>query len=56
MWGFVRDNLPEWCRMEPKEGDSAPDAALVSLDGETIFHLRENIGSKPLVLIFGGFT
>ena len=39
-----------------KVGDAAPDAAFVGLDGTTEVHLREHMGSRPLVLIFGSYT
>lgn len=37
-------------------GDRAPDVTLTALDGTTAVHLRDHIGKKPLVLIFGSFT
>jgi len=37
-------------------GDQAPDVALVGLDGATEVRLRDHIGAKPLVLIFGSYT
>jgi len=39
-----------------KVGDEAPDVALVAIDGTTEVHLRDHVGSKPLVLIFGSYT
>jgi hypothetical protein len=39
-----------------KPGDDAPDARLVALDGSTRFHIRERIGARPLVIIFGSYT
>jgi hypothetical protein len=39
-----------------KVGDSAPEVELVALDGVTRFHLRERIGARPLVLVFGSYT
>ena len=39
-----------------KIGDHAPDATLVALDGTAPVHLRDHIGGKPLVLIFGSYT
>jgi len=39
-----------------KPGDTAPDVALVSLDGKTPVHLAERVGGKPLVLVFGSYT
>ncbi len=40
----------------PSVGDQAPDVELTSLDGKSTFSLREKIGQKPLVLIFGSYT
>jgi hypothetical protein len=37
-------------------GDQAPNVTLLALDGKTPFDLKEKVGSKPLVLIFGSFT
>ncbi len=39
-----------------KVGDAAPDVAMVTLDGETPVRLRDRVGEKPLVLIFGSYT
>jgi len=39
-----------------KVGDAAPDVELVALDGQSRFRLRERIGPKPLVLVFGSYT
>ena len=39
-----------------KVGDRAPDVTLVGLDGSNDVHLRDHIGAKPLVLIFGSYT
>ncbi len=39
-----------------KVGDAAPDIALVALDGKSEVRLRDHMGSKPLVLIFGSYT
>jgi hypothetical protein len=39
-----------------REGDLAPDVALLSLDADNIVHLRDVIGKRPLVLVFGSFT
>jgi hypothetical protein len=36
-------------------GDLAPDVELARLDGGTL-RLADQIGGKPLVLIFGSFT
>ena len=39
-----------------RPGDAAPDVALVGLDGSSPAHLRDHLGARPLVLIFGSFT
>ena len=39
-----------------KVGDHAPDVTLAGLYGATEVHLRDHVGSKPLVLIFGSYT
>ena len=39
-----------------KVGDAAPDVTLVSLDGATPVRLKDSIGGKPLVMVFGSFT
>lgn len=39
-----------------KVGDPAPDVALLELDGSTRVHLRDRIGDKPLILVFGSYT
>jgi hypothetical protein len=53
---MVRYALPHMHRGSLHVGSEAPDATLVALDGETRFHLRERVGGKPLVLVFGSFT
>jgi peroxiredoxin len=47
--------VPQWHRGDLRVGDTAPDAKLVALDGST-FHLRDRIGRRPLVLVFGSYT
>jgi hypothetical protein len=37
-------------------GDPAPDVALTALDGTTAVNLREHVGSRPLILVFGSYT
>jgi hypothetical protein len=37
-------------------GSDAPDVRLLALDGINHFHIRERIGTRPLVLVFGSFT
>ena len=39
-----------------KVGDAAPDLRLLALDGATPVQLKDSIGGKPLVLVFGSFT
>ena len=52
-----RDAVPQsQARRGPSVGDEAPDVELTSLDGKSTFSLREKIGQKPLVLIFGSYT
>jgi hypothetical protein len=48
--------LPHMHRGAVHEGDDAPDARLVALDGGATVHLRERTGKRPLVLVFGSFT
>ncbi len=55
-YGMVRYALPHMHRGTLKPGDDAPDARLVALDGSTRFHIRERIGARPLVIIFGSYT
>jgi hypothetical protein len=38
-----------------KLGDAAPDVELVDLGGARV-HLRDRLGPRPAVLIFGSFT
>jgi hypothetical protein len=56
VYGLVRYALPNMHRGDLRVGDRARDAKLYALDGVTNFHLRERIGAKPLVLIFGSYT
>jgi hypothetical protein len=37
-------------------GHAAPDVSLYSLDGRTRVRLANEIGAKPLVIIFGSYT
>jgi len=55
VYGFLRYAVPQWHRGDLRVGDTAPDAKLVALDGST-FHLRDRIGRRPLVLVFGSYT
>lgn len=53
---MVRYALPYMHFGNLKVGSAAPDVTLVALDGDTRFHLRDRVGGKPLVLVFGSFT
>jgi hypothetical protein len=53
---MVRYALPYMHRGNLKVGDAAPDVRLLELDGINHFHLRNRIGERPLVLIFGSYT
>lgn len=55
-YGMVRYALPHMHRGTLKVGSDAPDARLVALDGMSHFHIRERLGTRPLVLVFGSFT
>ena len=37
-------------------GNPAPDVELLSLDGATPVRLKDSVGGKPLVIVFGSFT
>jgi hypothetical protein len=39
-----------------KVGEMAPDVAMVALDGASPVHLKDHLGDKPLVIIFGSYT
>ena len=55
-YGMVRYALPHMRRGTLQVGSDAPDARLVALDGINRFHVRERLGRRPLVLVFGSFT
>jgi hypothetical protein len=55
-YGFLRYALPQWHSGSLRVGDPAPDATLYSLDGRSSFRIRDHIGERPLVLIFGSYT
>jgi hypothetical protein len=55
-YGMVRYALPHMRRGDLKVGDAAPDASLLALDGASRFHIRERIGARPLVIVFGSYT
>lgn len=56
VYGFLRYALPQWHRGDLRVGDRAPDARLLTLDGQSTFQLRDHIGQRPLVLVFGSYT
>ena len=56
VYGLVRYALPHMHRGTLSVGDAAPDVRLYALDGATTFRLRERVGARPLVLIFGSYT
>jgi hypothetical protein len=56
VYGLVRYALPNMHRGDLRVGDRVRDAKLYALDGTSTFHLRDRIGAKPLVLIFGSYT
>ena len=37
-------------------GDAAPDVELVATDGARRVRIRDSVGGKPLVLVFGSYT
>jgi hypothetical protein len=53
--GFFRYGLTQSSFGDLDEGDVAPDLALFTLDGAPV-RLRDSIGERPCVLIFGSFT
>ena len=55
-YGMVRYALPHMRRGTLQVGSDAPDVRLVALDGIDRFHIRERLGRRPLVLVFGSFT
>ena len=52
--GMIRYDQRKEGKLDP--GDAAPDVALVSLDGKTPVRVSEQVGGKPLVLVFGSYT
>ena len=55
-YGMVRYALPHMHRGTLKVGSDAPDARLLALDGTNHFLIRERLGARSLVLVFGSFT
>ncbi len=56
VYGLVRYALPHMHPGNLRVGDPAPNVRLYLPDGSTTFHLRERLGARPLVLIFGSYT
>lgn len=56
LYGFLRYARPQWHQGNVSVGEQAPDAPLYSLDGHSTFRIRDRIGARPLVLIFGSYT
>ena len=56
VYGFLRYALPQWHRGDLRVGEPAPNVRLMNLDGQTTFYLRDRIGQRPLVLVFGSYT
>ncbi len=55
-------NIIGWWRYDKRlegtlhAGNLAPDVTVLDLDGKTPVALRDRIGGRPLVMIFGSFT
>lgn len=54
IWGMLRYDTRKEGAL--KVGDRAPDVTLLALDGTTRVALKERIGKRPLVLVFGSYT
>jgi len=55
-YGMVRYALPHMHRGKLRPGDTAPDASVLTLDGKDRFQIRDRIGGRPLMIIFGSYT
>jgi hypothetical protein len=53
---MLRYALPHMHRGKLRPGDSAPDASLLALSGKEQFRIRERIGGRPLMIVFGSYT
>ena len=53
---MLRYALPHMHRGKLRPGDFAPDAPLLSLNGKEQFRIRERIGGRPLMIVFGSYT
>lgn len=54
LWGMLRYDTRKESRLSV--GSRAPDVLLTGLDGEARHRLSEQVGKRPLVLVFGSFT
>jgi hypothetical protein len=54
IWGMLRYDQRRQGDLKP--GDKAPDVPLLALDGTSKVRLRDRMGGRPLVLIFGSYT
>lgn len=54
VWGMLRYDTRREGGL--RIGDDAPDVVLTDLDGTTAVHLKQAMGARPLVLIFGSYT
>jgi hypothetical protein len=55
-YGFLRYAVPGWHQGDLKVGDQAPDIELLALDGHSRLRLHDQLGARPLILIFGSYT
>lgn len=55
-YGMLRYAVWQMSSGEVQVGDPAPDAEVLALDGATRFRLRDRLGERPLVLVFGSYT
>lgn len=53
---MLRYALPHMHRGKLHPGDNAPDAPLLALNGKDRFRIRERIGARPLMIVFGSYT
>ncbi|MBV8514481.1 MAG: hypothetical protein JO260_04190 [Acidobacteria bacterium] len=55
-YGMVRYALPHMHRGKLRPGDNAPDASILTLNGKDRFQIRDRIGGRPLMIVFGSYT
>ncbi len=55
-YDMVRYALPHMHRGKLRPGDNAPDASVLTLNGKDRFQIRDRIGGRPLMIIFGSYT